>query len=122
MGLAQADDERINMGSFAVIYVKIIDNKKDGIVVHGPIVSDIKESEPEASTEAKKLINETRNSTIIPRIYPISSITELETVMNEARSYFKTLYDNMVEAKEALGRPVHRRKRRNKIMKEAEEA
>lgn len=109
------------MGSFAIIFVKIVDNKKDGISVQGPTVSDIKETQEEAAEEAKRLINEARNSTVIPRIYPLNSIMELETVMAEARAFFKAMHDNMSEAKAALSRPVFRRKRRkakNKVEQE----
>ena len=109
------------MGSFAIIYVKVTDNKKDGISIQGPIVSDIKETQDEATEEAKRLINEARNSTIVPRIYPINSIMELETAMAEARAFFKAMHDNMSEARAALSRPVHRRKRRkakNKVEQE----
>jgi len=107
------------MGSYAVIYVKVTDNKKDGISIQGPTVSDIKETAAEANDEAKRLVNEARNSKIIPRIYSLESITELETKLQEARSFFKSMLDNMTEAKAALGRPVHRRKRRK--MKKASE-
>ena len=100
------------MSSFAIIYVKITDNKKEGISLQGPTVSDIKETVAEANDEAKRLVNEARNSTIIPRIYPLESITELETKLQEARNFFKSMHDNMAEAKAALSRPVHRRKRR----------
>lgn len=107
------------MSSFAVIYVKITDNKKEGISIQGPTVSDIKETVAEANDEAKRLVNEARNSTIIPRIYTMESITELETKLQEARSFFKSMHDNMAEAKAAMSRPVHRRKRR-KMKKAAE--
>ena len=100
------------MGSFAVIYVKIVDNKKEGIIVNGPVVSDIKETEEEAKLEAKRLVAEARNSTIIPKIYQLNNITDLETTVNESKLYFKSMHENMIEAKEALSRPVHRRKRR----------
>jgi hypothetical protein len=107
------------MGNYAVIYVKVIDNKKDGISIQGPTVSDITETEIEANEEARRLVNEARNSTIIPRIYTLESITELEAKLLEAKSFFQSMHDNMSEAKAALSRPVHRRKRRK--MKKATE-
>lgn len=100
------------MAGFIVVHVKITDDKKDGIVFHGPHTSEIMDTKREAEAEAKRMINDSRTHTIVPRIYPVNNISEIEGILSDASVFFKRMHDNMTEAKEALSRPIHRRRRR----------
>ena len=105
---------------FVIIYAKITDDKKNGVQLTGPTVGPTRDSIKEAEDEARSIINANRNCTVIPRIYEIGSIADIGHVLNDARSYFGNTYTNMLEAKEAMARPVHR-KRRRKVMAQNEE-
>lgn len=100
------------MSGYIIVHVKITDDKKDGIVFHGPNASEIMDTQKEAEAEAKQMINDSRTHTIVPRIYPVNNISDIEQILSEASTFFKRMQDNMVEAKEALSRPIHRRRRR----------
>jgi hypothetical protein len=99
---------------YIIVYVKVIDDKKDGLRLDGPLASEINDSLQEAEDEARKLINGSRNCTLIPRIYEIGTIFEIEAAMNEAKEYFNNMWRSMAEAKETMCRPI-RRKRRRKV-------
>lgn len=107
--------------SWTVIYAKITDDKKNGVKMDGPSVGPIREKQSEAEAEARRLIEECRNATLIPRLYEISNALEIPVVLNSAKEYYKQLYNNMLESKEALSRPVRRKKRRKLVAKEEEE-
>lgn len=99
---------------FVVIYAKITDDKKNGVVLHGPTVGPTRDTLELAEQEARIIINANRNCTIIPRIYELSGLADIGAILNDARPYFNNMYDNMLEAKEAMARPVHRKRRRKK--------
>jgi hypothetical protein len=98
--------------SIAVVFVKITDDKKNGIIFQGPSVSAIKDTRAEAEEEARRIVNESRNCTVIPRLYEIQSTLSVESVLTDARQFFSQMYDNMIDAKKALARPIRRKKRR----------
>lgn len=105
---------------FVVIYVKVTDDKKDGIDLIGPTLGPTRDTIQEAEDESRGLINQNRHCTIIPRIYEISNIMEVGDILHDAREYFDSLYKNMVEAKDAMSRPIHRR-RKKKIYKHTDD-
>lgn len=100
---------------FVIIYSKVTDDKKNGVQLAGPTVGPTRDTIKEAENEARLIINANRNCTVIPRIYEIGSIADIGHVLNDAKQYFNNTYSNMLEAKEAMARPVHR-KRRRKVM------
>lgn len=104
---------------FVVIYVKITDDKKDGLTITKPTLGPTRDLFNQAEDESRAIINQNRNCTIIPRIYEIDNILGVGSVLREAREYFDALYKNMSEAKEAMSRPIHRR-RKKKIFKKEE--
>lgn len=97
---------------FVIIYSKITDDKKNGVQLTGPTVGPNRETIEQAEAEARLIINANRNCTVIPRIYEISSLADIGHVLNDAKTYFGNMYGNMLEAKEAMARPVHRKRRR----------
>ncbi|MEM3097488.1 MAG: hypothetical protein QXU32_02045 [Nitrososphaerales archaeon] len=100
--------------SWIVVYAKIVDNRKSGLIMDGPTTSSIifdKRSDAEA--EARRLINESRGATVIPRLYEINNILEISAVIANANEYYKQMYNNMLEAKEVLSRPAQRHKHKN---------
>ena len=105
---------------FVIIYAKITDDKKNGVQLAGPTVGPTRNTIEEADAEARAIINANRNCTVIPRVYQIGSIADIGHVLKDARAYFGNTYANMLEAKEAMARPVHR-KRRRKVMAQNED-
>ena len=97
---------------FVVVYAKITEDKIHGIIFNGPILGPVKDDRPEAERAARKLVNENRNSTIIPRIYEAGSVLKIDEIVDSSRGYFESMKRNMTEAKEVMGRPVRRKKRR----------
>jgi hypothetical protein len=104
---------------FVVIYVKVTDDKKDGITFTGPTLGPTRDTFTQAEDESRALINQNRHCTVITRIYQMSNILEVGSILHDAREYFSTLRQNMIEAKEAMSRPIHRR-RKKKIFKQEE--
>lgn len=105
---------------FVIIYAKVTDDKKNGVQLTGPTVGPTRDTIKEAEDEARLIINANRNCTVIPRIYEIGSIADIGHVLNDAKQYFGNTYANMLEAKEAMARPVHR-KRRRKVLAQNED-
>lgn len=105
---------------FVIIYAKVTDDKKNGVQLTGPTVGPTRDTIKEAEEEARLIINANRNCTVIPRIYEIGSIADIGHVLKDAKQYFGNTYANMLEAKEAMARPVHR-KRRRKVMAQNED-
>lgn len=87
---------------YALIYTKVTDHKKNGLVMQQPSIYDIKDSEKEATELARSLSSKTKNYIIICKIYKIETIFEMERVLEESKEYFKNIYTNMLEAKEML--------------------
>lgn len=106
---------------FVVIYVKITDDKKDGVTLDGPIIGPTRDTFAQAEDESRGLINSNRHCTIIPRIYQIENIMGIGSILYDARGYFDTLYKSMVEAKEAMSRPIHRRRKKKMVKAEVDE-
>lgn len=104
---------------FVVIYAKVTDDKKDGIMITKPILGPTRDTFSQAEDESRAIINQNRHCTVIPRIYEIDNIVGVGGILHESRGYFESLYKNIVEAKEAMSRPIHRR-RKKKIFKKEE--
>jgi len=96
---------------YIVIHVKIIDDKRNGLVMHGPIANEFRSSMQEAEIDARGLIETTKNCTVIPRIYEVATIPNIEKAMSDAQQFFKNLYNNMLEAKAVLSKPIYKRKK-----------
>jgi hypothetical protein len=107
--------------SYIVVYVKIVDDKKDGLVLDGPHTTEVKDTQREAEEEARKTINDSRNCTIIPRPYFVNSVLNIPSIIEDAREYFENIYTNMREAKEVMCRPVKHKKRRKPKVKKSYE-
>lgn len=105
---------------YVIVYVKVTDDKKDGVVVIGPILGPTRDTFDQAQQEARAIVNQNRHCAVIPRIYEIENILNVGSVLHEAKQYFGSLYQNMVEAKDAMSRPIHRR-RKKKIFKKTDE-
>ena len=106
---------------FVVIFVKISDDKKNGVQLQGPTVGPTRDILEQAEGEARAIINSNRNCTVIPRIYEIGNLADIGHVLNDAKAYFGNMYTNMLEAKEAMARPVHRKRRRKVFAQKDEE-
>lgn len=102
---------------YVVIYCKVSDDKKNGVVITKPIIGPSRKTELEASMVAKDLINANRHYTVITRIYIMNGLEDLSPILTDARQYFKMLYLNMLESKETMSRPIHRRRRRKHAVK-----
>lgn len=106
---------------FVVIFTKVTDDKKNGVQIQGPIVGPTRDNIEQAEEEARAIINTNRNCTVIPRIYEIGSLADIGHVLNDAKAYFNNMYSNMLEAKEAMSRPVHRKRRRKVVVAQEDE-
>lgn len=102
---------------FIVIYCKITDDKKDGVVITKPIIGPSRKTEQEAAAVAKEIVNANRHYTVVTRIYIMDGLEDLSAILTDARQYFKMLHLNMIESKETMTRPIHRRRRRKHAMK-----
>jgi hypothetical protein len=94
---------------YSLVYVKIVDHKKNGLTMSGPTMYDIKESEEEINAIAAALTAKAKNCMIICKVYKMETIFEMESVLTDSKSYFKNMHSNMLEAKEIL---INNRKRK----------
>ena len=108
------------MSKFVVIYAKVTDDKKRGLVFQGPLMGPARDAPELAETEARKLVNDAKNCTVIPRVYSVVNVLNMDGALEDARKYFTTLRNNMLEAKDVMARPAYRRKRKKQKQKQTQ--
>ena len=87
---------------YALVYAKVTDHKKNGLIMQGPTIFDIKDTNAEADELAKNLMSKAKNCMVICKVYAMNTIFELETTLNDSKTYFKNIHTNMLEAKDIL--------------------
>lgn len=81
----------------AIIYAKIIDEKKNGIILDGPFWGPMCSNMNSAHIEAKK-ITDSSDDLILIRIYPLDKYSH-DKIMTIAKSCFTAIYQDMASAK-----------------------
>lgn len=89
---------------YVVMYVRITDDKKKGIILRGPWYNSAHDTHEEAENDVKELINESKNSAVIAKIFEMEGNGYFK-VREMARKYFNRIEREMNESKEMLERP-----------------
>ncbi len=99
---------------YVIVYIKINEDKVDGLVFNGPFYGPIAKSEDAAKEKARELSNETRSGAVISRIYNLPDDVTFSDAMIKARPQFERIKEDMIEAKGILDRPVIKRKKKRR--------
>ena len=97
---------------YVIVYMKITEDKIDGLVFSGPFYGPIAKSAEGAKTKARELSNKTRSGAVVTRIYDIPDGLTFSAAMEKARPIFSRIKRDMLEAKQIVDRPVVKRKKR----------
>ena len=97
---------------FAIVYARIIDNKKNGLEMEGPFLGPESRTMSEAHTLCEDLVTESKNHTIV-RIYDLDKLSE-QGALEKAKESFDKIYEDMKAASRIIEKPVIKRKRKKK--------
>lgn len=96
---------------YIVIYMKVSEDRGDGLVFNGPFYGPITKEENTAKKAAKKLSNQTKSGAVISKIFSIADCASICEAMAQAKPIFDRIKFDMREAKEIVDRPVKKRKK-----------
>tara|TARA_R110000751_G_scaffold50766_7_gene111928 strand:- start:563 stop:865 length:303 start_codon:yes stop_codon:yes gene_type:complete len=99
---------------YVVAYVKIVDNKRDGIKMQGVYFGGVGDTLEAAEEIAKKCVNEVRGGTVIPKVFPLENKLRVVETMHDAEHKFDQIAESMMQAEEILGKQTNKRRRRKK--------
>jgi len=102
------------MRQFVVMYVRITDDKREGITFGGPWVGATECNTEAAEEEVAKLVRESKGSAVIAKIFELFD-GKYDDMRNKAILYFNRIETEMNESKEMLERPATRRKKKKSI-------
>ena len=82
---------------FLIIYVRVIDNKKDGLKMDGPFYGSEHPTMQSAHTKCRKLTGATKDHILI-KVYDLNKINYFEAKKASAL-HFDRIYSNMQTAR-----------------------
>ena len=94
---------------FLVMYAKINDLKKKGLIMDGPFFGPECETMKQAHEECRKLVTNNKEHVLI-KIFDLSKISNLEA-KKEALLYFTRIFNDMQIAQELCDAPKRRRRK-----------
>jgi hypothetical protein len=95
---------------FIVIYSRVIDNKKKGLVIEGPFLGPECETMDMAHDECRKIVSPSKD-TILIRVYDLMEHS-YQSAIEHARGHFGTLFESMESAAKICDRPKKRMTKR----------
>lgn len=101
---------------YAIIYVRITDDKTEGIEFSGPWLGATEKTKEAADLTVMKMTAESKGSAIIAKIFELAD-DNYGYVKQLANRYFERVQKEMNESKEILDRPIKRRKKKKKNVK-----
>ena len=101
---------------YVIVYVKIMDDKKEGITFNGPWLGATEETREAAETIVKKMINETRGCALISKIFEVKD-GQYDKVKDTAAKYFERIKQGMNESKKIMERPVTKRRKKRRSVR-----
>ena len=93
-----------------VLYVKIVDGKKNGLKLEGPFQGPEVKTMPEAHDACIKIVSASKD-TVLVKVYDLSELT-YEHAMEKAKQSFEYSFGNMEEAAKIMERPIMKRKKK----------
>ena len=93
-----------------VIYSRVIDNKKKGLVIEGPFLGPECETMDGAHEACRKIVGPSKD-TILIRVYDLV-IETYESAVEHARGHFGALFESMESAAKICERPKKRMQKR----------
>jgi hypothetical protein len=89
-----------------VIYSRVIDNKKKGLVIEGPFLGPECETMDGAHEECRKIVSPSKD-TILIRVYDLEEHS-YQSAVDHARGHFGLLFESMESAAKICDRPKKR--------------
>ena len=96
---------------YVVIYMKVNEDREEGLVFNGPFYGPIAKAEMEAQAAAKELANQTRSGAVVSKIFTIPNGESFSDAMIQAKPIFDRIKFDMKEAKEVVDRPPRRKRK-----------
>lgn len=93
-----------------VLYVKVVDGKKNGLKLEGPFQGPEVETMSEAHDACIKIVSASKD-TVLVKVYDLSELS-YEFAMEKAKQSFEYSYKNMEEAAKIMERPIMKRKKK----------
>lgn len=90
--------------SFLIAYVKITENKFDGLVLDGIYFGGVAKSVDRGEEIAKECANTIKGGTIIPKLFEIQN-NDFVQALDAATAKFESIYDNMLQVNMSLSAP-----------------
>jgi len=96
---------------YVVIYLKVNEDREEGLVFNGPFYGPITHAETDANKAAKDLANQTRSGAVVSKIFSIPDQASFCDAMVQAKPIFDRIVLDMKEAKEIVDRPTRKRRK-----------